>query len=228
MKADNKNIARWRTRALIGLAAVVVIAAGIATIVAVSGGDDATSTDAPVYAFADPAQEVGTSTLTRNDADVRMQFETDDLAADETITMWWVVFNEPDACTDACDTDDLFVDGDPAGELNAEQIEAADIVAAYAAGGVASSSGGIALSAALEENESPGTREIIFGDEVALKDADAAEIHFVARSHGVAIPELVEEQIGSFAGGCEVFLNPPDRPTGPGECADVLFAVHLP
>ena len=157
-----------------------------------------------------------------------MGFETDDLAADETITMWWVVFNQPEACSEACDTDDLFVDGDPAGELNVGQIEAADIVAAYATGDVASSSGDIALSADLDENESPGTREIIFGDDVTLKDADTAEIHLVARSHGVAIPEIVDEQIGSFAGGCEAFLNPPDRPSAPGECSDVLFAVHLP
>ena len=61
-----------------------------------------------------------------------------------------------------------------------------------------------------------------------VKDSHGAEVHLVARSRGPAVPGLVSAQIGSYASGCDVFLNPPAVPTAVGECADNQFAVHLP
>ncbi len=151
---------------------------------------------------------------------------TNGVAPKEALTLWWVVFNNPAGCSDPCDADDIFVDGDPAAGLNDAGIEAADIVAAYATGKVSSTSGRVNFTAGLSENEPSGTREIIFGDGATLKDAAGAEVHLVARSHGPAVAAIVDEQTGSFAGGCEVFLNPPSQPSAEGECADVLFAVH--
>ena len=171
---------------------------------------------------------VGTSILRRHDDRVDATLRTNATEAKEAFTLWWVVFNDPGRCSGPCDADDIFVGGDPAAGLNEAGIEAAEIVASYATGKVSSSSGQLTLRASLDEGESADAREIVFGDGPTLDDADEAEVHLVVRSHGPAIADLVDDQIGSFAGGCEVFLDPPAQPSAEGECGDVLFAVHVP
>jgi hypothetical protein len=57
------------------------------------------------------------------------------------------------------------------------------------------------------------TRQVLFGP--SLLDARQAEVHLVVRSHGQPIPGLVQEQIGSFEGGCDI-----------NACEDVQFAIH--
>lgn len=140
--------------------------------------------------------------------------------------MWWVVFNNPDGCSDPCGENDIFLNGDPAQGLNAAGIEAADIVAGYADGVLARKNGRAFMSAWLGEDRR--VREIIFGQGPVLKDSLGAEVHLVARSHGPAIAGQIKAQTGSYAGGCEVFLNPPEVPQAEGECSDVHFAIHLP
>lgn len=98
----------------------------------------------------------------------------------------------------------------------------------YATGKVTNPNGRANFKATLEADEGLGTREIIFGDSATLKDPAGAEVHLVVRSHGPAVPGEEDEQTGSFAGGCDVFLTPPSVPTEVGECADTLFSVHLP
>jgi hypothetical protein len=216
-----------KTRAvaiLVGVAAVV----GIGVTATATSSAAPTRSTTPVFGFADPQTPVGTSSLKRTSDGVDMTFRTDDLAARETVTIWWVVFNRPDECSGPCGDDDIFVGGDPAGELNEAQIDAADIAVAYATGKVASQSGRATFTAHLDVQEPPGTREVVVGDEVVLKDAASAEVHLVARSHGPVVREIVDEQIGSFAGGCEVSVFPPDAPSEIGECGDIQFAVHRP
>jgi hypothetical protein len=221
----NQHTSRVR---LFGAAVAVAAVVGIGVTAAAKSNDEPHRTDVAVAAFADPETPVGTSTLKRRDDRISMTFRTDATTPQEAFTIWWVVFNNPEACSDPCGADDIFVDGDPAGELNEAQIEAADIVAAYATGNVSNRKGRVKFTASLDEYEAPGTREIIFGDDVALKSASVAEVHLVARSHGPAVAGKVDEQTGSFAGACEVFLNPPDTANEIGECADELFAVHQP
>ena len=177
--------------------------------------------------FAEPERSIGHSKLWRDDDGVRMSFKTSELAPAETLTIWWVVFNEPENCSaPGCGEDDIFVNGDPNQGLNLAAIAAADIVAGYATGKVASEGGQANLNARLGEGEIGP--EVIFGAGALLKDTRGAEIHLVARSHGPAIPGLEDIQTGSYAGGCEVFLNPPAIPEAEGECADIQFSVHLP
>ena len=193
---------------------------------ALAHGDVAKSTSG-VYWFDDPGRSIGHSQLWRSDDHVRMGFKTSELAPREALTIWWVVFNEPENCSaPGCGEDDIFVDGNPALGLNDAQIIAADIVAGYATGALASSGGQANLHATLGEGEIGP--EVLFGAGALLKDARNAEVHLVARSHWVAVPGLEDEQTGSFAGGCTVFLNPPERPDAEGECGDIQFAVHLP
>jgi len=140
--------------------------------------------------------------------------------------MWWVVFNDPHGCSDACGEDDIFIDGDPANGLNLDGVAAADIVVGYAGGTVATQRGTATMTSHLFVGAP--VVEVLFGTLPILKSSTAAEIHLVARSHGPAVPGTVAEQIGSYAGGCEVFLLPPAIPTEIGECADIQFAVHQP
>ncbi|MEM9516904.1 MAG: hypothetical protein AAGA42_18800 [Actinomycetota bacterium] len=218
---------RYLRAALIGLGVVVAAIAAVGVASAVRDDGSTTST-ASVYAFAEPDREVGASTLERYDDRVTSEFDASSTPPNEAYTLWWVVFNDPQACVDECDAGDLFIDGDPSVGLNDAQIDAADIVAAYATGDVSTADGTLVLQSELDANEPAGTREIIFGEGATLKDPGGAEVHLVARSHGPAIDDIVDEQIGSFGGGCDVFLNPPSQPSAVGECADVLFAVHTP
>jgi hypothetical protein len=60
-------------------------------------------------------------------------------------------------------------------------------------------------------------------------DVDIAELHFVLRSHGPAIPGLVNEQINSYEGGCTTFFDPFTKiPMNKGECGDFLFSIFAP
>ncbi len=62
-----------------------------------------------------------------------------------------------------------------------------------------------------------------------LWDVQKAQIQLLLRSHGPAVPGMVEEQIRSYGGGCTEFLPPfSEIPDAVGECAEVLVSVHLP
>ena len=199
-------------------AAVLLAPAGAAT-----GGSQ---TRAAVMWFGDPDTAIGSSHLTRTDDGVAATFSATGLAPREALTLWWVVFNDPSGCTEPCGEDDIFVNGDPTQGVNLDGVAAADIVVGYAAGAVANRNGEAAFTARLDEDGSVG--EVLFGTEPTLKDAMSAEIHLVARSHGPGVATLIDEQTGSYAGGCVEFLHPPTIPSAVGECADVQFAIHLP
>ncbi|MGB5361588.1 MAG: hypothetical protein WBN27_16760, partial [Eudoraea sp.] len=56
-----------------------------------------------------------------------------------------------------------------------------------------------------------------------------AEVHVFLRTHGPAVPGLINEQIGAYRGGCEdLFLYLPFTvyPNAIGEWADIAAAVH--
>ncbi|MGH9136428.1 MAG: hypothetical protein ACRD0G_05180, partial [Acidimicrobiales bacterium] len=137
------------------------------------------------------------------------------------------VFNQPANCSDgACGEDDIFIDGDPTAGFNEDGIAAADIVVGYAGGTISSDDGEIRYIARLDVG-TPGY-DSLFGEGAVLKDAAAAEIHLITRSHGPVIAGLEDVQTTSFAGGCETDLLPPEVADAEGECSDLQFAVHQP
>jgi hypothetical protein len=150
--------------------------------------------------FSDEAIVPGSSsTLVRNASGISMTIHTSELEAGAAYTIWWVIFNQPDACTDApCGLDDLF---EPA-------VQASVL---YAAGHVVPPTGRGNFAASLRAGGP--SRQVLFGP--ALLDSRRAEVHLVVRSHGEPIPGLVHEQIGSFQGGCDI-----------NACEDVQFAIH--
>jgi hypothetical protein len=39
---------------------------------------------------------------------------------------------------------------------------------------------------------------------------------------------MLADQIGSFEGGCAVFLDPPEIADEAGECSDIHASIHAP
>ncbi|MGF1667759.1 MAG: hypothetical protein ACFCVC_15985 [Acidimicrobiia bacterium] len=94
----------------------------------------------------------------------------------------------------------------PRSDSTRRAIDRADVVAGYAGGRLTNPAGRVTIVGSLEEG---ATGEgLILGTPPLLKDSRAAEIHLVARTHGPAIPGMVEEQLGSYEGGCTAFLLP--------------------
>lgn len=217
------DVRRRRWRRALGLASLAGFV--IALLALSTPPSNLTVTEAPVLTFDGSDRSFGTSTLVRHDDAVEGWIHTTGLGPDETVTLWWVIFNEPDRCTPpACDADDIFSEGDPTAALATDRIAAADVVVGHAAGGVARD-GAISLAFALDEGEPVADRQI--GTSPGLRSARAAEIHLVVRSHGPVGANL-QDQLTTFDGGCTRFLVPPDRPAGRGECGDIQFAVHQP
>lgn len=131
------------------------------------------------------------ATLTRNnDRTLDVDINTNNLP-EGAYTMWWVIFNNPNACSEGCGGDDF---GTP--EVNASAF--------YADGGVIDGSGNGLFSSNLEENTLPPPEQVLFGN--GLADAFQAEIFMIIRHHGLlsSDPEIAELQTTTFNGGCTV------------------------
>lgn len=178
-----------------------------------------------VHRFADGSEVEGAwATISRTNAGVVGTMHTSDLTPEDVVTMWWVVFNVPQNCSDACGDDDIFVVdengelviGENGAELNVEQIEAAQISVIGATGNVIGENGEGHFSAVLSIGENPN---VVFGP--SLMYPMSAEIHYVLRTHGPVNSDTLDEQIIFINGGCEA-----EWPNTP--CQDVQFAVNQP
>lgn len=199
-------------------------AAALIPAAALAGGDKQETT---VHAFTDQSVIDGAKgTLTRMPNGVYMEIETKGLTPGEAVTMWWVVFNAPEMCTDGeCSEDDVMLlnaDGtvidspDGSMPINAEMWEKAKISVLRADGliipddGTAQFRGHLPVGDTTEAMAGPG-----------LLDAMKAEVHSVIRTHGKVPPEVQNEAVNSFAGGCdEKWPNAP--------CEDLQFTVFKP
>lgn len=150
------------------------------------------------------------STLARTPNGVTLTIDTLGLTPGDVYTIWWVVFNQPTACSDGqCMAPDL---SDPATMA----------MVSYATGEIADKTGQASFSATLDvgdiatalDNESGFPFELV-EPAPGLIEPMSADIHAVIRSHGAALDDP-EEQLTSFNGGC----NP--------ECFNVQATVHAP
>jgi hypothetical protein len=181
--------------------------------------------ESPVHRFADAtAVDDAFARLTRYNGVVTAVISTDDLVAGDVYTLWWVVFNAPENCSNGvCDLDDIFAvdengsvprDADGNRVMNMDGIAAAEISVLHAAGGY-SEHGSLSTSAWLREGATPWT---VFG--AGLLDAETAEIHLVVRTHGPKLDGAFADQLSTFGGGCE--------PMDAAPCDDVQFAIFMP
>jgi hypothetical protein len=132
--------------------------------------------------------------------------------------MWWVVFNNPSACThpipgiSMCSEPDVF-NTDPAGPQGS---------ALHAAGRIVDENGSTEYGAHLKVGD---TSHALRGP--GLLDPRGAEVILVLRNHGPKIPDLLPEMLTTFGGGCT--NAPPSTGTpGPNDCMEVHFSPHTP
>jgi hypothetical protein len=213
----------------LGLLAAIVIVSGVLLSIVLAQDDymnEPVVQDATVHRFADLSEVAdGFAHLVRYDNGVTMAISTNDLVEGDVYTVWWVIFNEPENCSDGvCDVDDVLVvedgvvprDEDGNRPMNMEGIAAANVSIQHAAGGFAQD-GTLHTSATLGLGEVPG---IVIGP--GLLDPYRAEIHLVLRTHGPAADDIdvFADQISTFGGGCE--------PMDALPCDDHQFAIFEP
>ena len=160
---------------------------------------------------------VGSASLTRTESGIQATFAANDATPGFAYTMWWVIWNNPDKCSQqyGCVDADF---GNP--EVGVQII--------YGGGNVSGGSGKISISGHLKEGDVDGNVNDLFGlaDAVGIDDATHVEVHLVLRNHGPAVPGEVNEQINTYLGGCltnlGLFTEIPDEV---GECGDTHVAV---
>jgi hypothetical protein len=113
-----------------------------------------------------------------------------------------VFFNNPAACVGECDLPDLF---NPVVRASVQ----------YAAGHVIGGGGVANYGAYITEGDTSGCAAPSLPCN-GLLDSRTALVHLVVRTHGQALPGVIDEQIHSFNGGC--------NPT----CANVQASVQEP
>ena len=211
----------------IGAASALLAVFAFGNAISVGANAEGMDTETTVHFFED-ASEVkdGAAVLTRLKNGAAMRLSTVNLKPKDAVTVWWVVFNEPAMCSDnECGENDIFnldADGDfilnddGSPPINGAGVEAAQISVLRADGHVIDESGAARFSSRLPIGD---TSEALFGG--GLQKPMSAEIHFVVRTHGPAIPGKVDSMLYTVNGGCEgAFPNPP--------CSDVQFAIFKP
>lgn len=195
------------------VAAVVIALAAVAAYVLARSPDPAHNSETSVFRFADMSEVDGASSRLVRSADaVAMEFATSGLEPGAPYTAWWVVFNTPEGCSEACNEDDIF---NPDGTLNLNPE--ANISILFADGAMTDAEGDAGFSAVLPAGRPLG--EVVTGP--GLSDAGKAEVHVVVRAHGPLDPSRAYAQLSTFE----------PHPTLGGNCAecrDVQFAVHQP
>ena len=191
---------------------LIILSSALA--MAISGPAQATQSKADVFTFfnadGSPAagDVVGEATLKRSKEGLNLTVHTTGLGSGNAYTIWWIIFNNPDACAAGCAGSDL---GNPAVEGSVMN----------ATGRVADSDGNAWFSAFLpagfiHTNPSSGNLRQVFGP--GLQNVMGAEIHIVGRCHGPSTGGA--EQISTLFGDCEA-----DDGMGGMVCFDAQAAV---
>ena len=178
-----------------------------------------------VYWWWEPSHSVGTAKLIRDNSGLTAVFDTSELPAGQVMTLWFIVFNNPEHCsTSPCTPPaDLFTPG-VEGDFH------------FASGHVTGDSGNTSFAGHLGVGDTSGSGRVELGidDGVGLIDPYKAEVLLAIHSHGPALTGRdLKEQLSSFTGGCEVFLGPngfaagrADLPAEAGECSTIQFSLH--
>ena len=179
-----------------------------------------TNTEA-VYWFADATDAGGLSHLTRTNGMIVATVEAANLVPSHAHTLWVLVFNRPENCSDeACGEDDIFT---PEGDLNVPQVLATGLGIANGSGNVAKTDGTLEFGARVPQGADLTAlgHQVLFGDgfgpTVLTASPHDAEVHFIIQTHGQSRggPKLLE-QLAYVDKNCTPF------------CSDIQFSVHVP
>ena len=166
-----------------------------------------------VYWFSESFKVKGASSyLATHDRGAYVKFDTSQLTPDDAVTLWWVVFNNPASCTQG---QGGYHCGE--GDLTDPDVQASVL---HASGKLINRSGSAHFTSYLPINNINGA---LFGP--GLLNPETADIHFVVRTHGSKITELLYDQLHTFDGGCNNSTASTGSP-GPNTCEDIQFAVH--
>ena len=156
------------------------------------------------------------SRIIRKERGVMGEFRSPDLNPSEVYTLWMVIFENPELCSDGrCGSDDI-VDSDgklmvnPDGSIGTPGVNVSSL---WVTGTVSDRAGRASFRIRAEKNQAPG--EILYGP--GLTDPIDSEIHFIARTHGERLRDCINEQLSTFTGGCDV-----------NQCQNQQFAIHRP
>lgn len=174
--------------------------------------------------------EGATSTLVRTDTGVTARVQTNSIPAGDAVTIWMVVFNNPDEC--------LFPT--PLGQCSDPDIENPAVVAdvMYLTGNVVGGAGKASFAGHKQLGDNTGS--IFFPlfppgvQPAGMQNPRGAEIHIVVHTHGQLLPEYMPDMIQTFGGGCQdpgapfIGLHFPEwGAQGPNTCYSLQFAVHV-
>jgi len=149
---------------------------------------------------------------------ITMNFRTSGLEEGHVYTAWWAIINNPENCeTSPCTGADILGNTDG---VNAEVTYADSILA--------SEEGKMEFAAYLATGDVP---EAWFGN--GLTNPLGAEVQVIINDHGPFIPDIVDNMLNSYRGGCtDESLPPPfpdtaksDGEPGPNTCKLIQFAV---
>lgn len=156
------------------------------------------------------------SMLVRTKEGITMKLHTSELNAHDAVTIWWVIFNKPENCTEG--EFDLRCG---AGDLSNPETQPSVM---FAAGSITNAKGNAIFGGHLSVGDTKGCPPG-FPCSGGLTDPMGADIHLVVRDHGPIVPELLHEQISTFGGGCSNAPPGTGKP-GPNICNDVQFSAH--
>ena len=141
----------------------------------------------PVRLFSDGSSVPGSwSTLLRTSSGVTMTLHTSGLASGDAVTIWWVVFNHPEFCSQG-----VFGLRCGKGDLANPSVDASVL---YAAGHVIGGDGVANYGAHLAVGEL--RIQVLFGP--GLTNPMGADIHLIVHDHGPMTPALMPAEIHSF------------------------------
>ena len=164
-------------------------------------------TFSPVVNFSNHAIVPATgSILVRNRDNVFATMHTTGLTPGAAVTLWWAIFNNPHNCaTRPCTPADL---SNPSVQGSV----------ASAGGKIIGADGAATFGAFRAVGDTTGVFPGI-GTAEGLLNALRAEIHLVARTHGLALndPTMLSQQLSQFNGGCP-----------PNTCANLQASIHRP
>jgi hypothetical protein len=207
------------------------IAALLMIMLAVAGGRAQAMasqvTRSNVYWIWDGGGEVlGTSTLVRTHNGISASVRSSQLPAGQAMTLWFVVYNNPAACTsNPCDLADF---NNPATQADA----------LWATGNIVGGSDRTGFGGQLAVGDASGSLQHELGQSqlaIGLLDPFNAEVQLLVHSHGPALSgQALKAQLTSFLGGCDLFLGgadgiadgPADVPVNVGECSTIQASVH--
>jgi len=208
----------------------VVALVSLMVITSITVAQDVDMSDEPIVAVTnvlvegtDEVIEGAESVLVRLHHGLSMTIETTGLEPNHVYTVWWVIFNNPENCSDdVCGPDDVFLmeDGefvltdDGLRQPNTSGRKMTQVSSFRATGNIGYYDGTSVFRAHLPIGDT--TDDISFGP--ALLDSMGSEVHLIIRTHGEMIPELLNEQLMTAWGGCP---DPYDR----SPCKDIQISI---